>query len=359
MSKLPRKFIAATLALACGAALVTAQAPQPDRVEVRNRKDGSIKSYSGKLTLSSAGFEIKDKQTILLDYDDIVKIIPGELPGVDYLLFKAALNSEEKKTAKDYEAARNTYDDLLRKAKNAPEFSKRHLEFRIALMSTRIADSADSPATWRGLAEAAAKQWNTFFAGYSSGWELWPAARTLARLNVELGQHADNARLWSRIGKLELPPALRLEAAIQEADAYLRSKNPAAAATVVAAALKSAQPGPLRQRLEIYDAAAKAAQNLSPQSLDSLKATLDKIIAATDDPTVRAAAFGVIGELYWQAGRYRDAMWALLWVDTVYNTDKLETFKAMCRLQDVFKALKDEERAEQQYERIRRARENL
>ncbi len=359
MPKLPGKSVAAALALAAGAALVTAQAPQPDRVEVRNRKDGSIKSYSGKLALTPAGFEIKDKQTVLLDYDDILKIIPGELPGVDYLLFKAAINTEEKKTAKDYEAARNTYDDLLKKAKNAPEPSKRHLEFRIALMSTRIADSADSPTAWRELAEAAAKQWNTFFAGYSSGWELWPAARTYTRLNVELGNHTDNARFWSRFSKLELPPVLRLEAAIQEADAYLRSKNPAAAATAVAAALKSAPPGPLRQRLEIYDAAAKAAQNPSPQSLDALKATLDKIIAATDDPAVRAAAFGVLGELYWQAGRYRDAMWTLLWVDTVYNTNKLETFKAMCRLQDVFKALKDEERAEQQHERIRRAREHL
>ena len=64
----------------------------------------------------------------------------------------------------------------------------------------------------------------------------------------------------------------------------------------------------------------------------------------------------MLGELYLAAGKPREAMWAFLWVETVYNADKDEAFKAVCRLVEAFKAQMDDDRARGYREKVRRFR---
>ena len=78
-----------------------------------------------------------------------------------------------------------------------------------------------------------------------------------------------------------------------------------------------------------------------------------------DGSAVRATAFSALGELYLIANKPREAMWEFLWVETVYNADKDEALKAMCRLVEVFKAQMDEERPKAYRERIRRFRSSF
>ena len=190
---------------------------------------------------------------------------------------------------------------------------------------------------------------------------MGPSARAGARLYAELNKFDEAAKMWSRMAKnTELPPGLRLEASLQEIDTQFRSKAYSTAAAAVEALAKTVGPGAVKDKLAIYERAAKAAE--SGLNADNVKPVVDDIekkIAESKDPGVRGVGYGVIGELYLAAGRPRDAMWAYLWVETVYNADKDEVLKAMCRLVEVFKALMDEDRPKVYREKIRRFRANF
>jgi hypothetical protein len=162
------------------------------------------------------------------------------------------------------------------------------------------------------------------------------------------------ARAWAALAKTgELPPNLVTEAALQEIDAQIRSKAGATAEVAARNLGKGALPGATKDKLAIYEAAAKAITGGDPQS--GLKDIEDKIVA-TKDPGVRAVGHAMRGELYLAANKPREAMWEFLWVETVYNADKDEVLKALSRLVDVFKALMDEDRSKAYRDKIRRLR---
>ena len=331
-----------------------------DKVVVRDtKKEGAAKTYEGTLVLDKAGLRVMggekaDKLVAAIDPADILKFTPGELAGVDRTAVLALISSEEKKTKKDYEAARLGYADLVKKAAGAPERSKRYLEFKVAQMTSKVADETPDDEGWAAQADAAVKAWDAFLAQYKTGWEAWMGTRAYARLLAELNRYDQVAAAWAALGKAgELPPNLVLEAALQVIDAQVRGKAAAAAEVAARNLTKDAPPGSAKDKLAIYEAAAKAIAGGDP--LSGLKDIEDRI-AATKDPGVRAVGHGMRGELYLRGNKPREAMWEFLWVETVYNADKDEVVKAMARLVDVFKALTDEDRARAYRDKIRRLR---
>ena len=179
-----------------------------------------------------------------------------------------------------------------------------------------------------------------------------------ARLYVELNKYEDAAKMWGRMAKNpELPPDLKLEASIQEIDAHFRAKAYSTAATLAEALGKSTAPGAAKDKLAIYERAAKAADSgLKENTVQAVADDIRKKIAESKDATVRGVGYGAIGELYTLVNRHRDAMWEFLNVETVYNADKDEVLKAMCRLVESFKAQMDEDRPKAYREKIRRFR---
>src|SRR5262245_16878171 len=150
-----RRAIRGVVALAAGVLLLEAAGAQQataDKVFVRDKdkKDGSTKSIDGKLALRPAGLQVlgtDGKALLTLTFADIVKFVPGDFPGVDRAAMRDnGVASEEKKTREGYEAARLVYKEQQKKA-TSPE-GKRHLEYRIALMSTRIADDRGDDEKW-------------------------------------------------------------------------------------------------------------------------------------------------------------------------------------------------------------------
>jgi hypothetical protein len=334
-----------------------------DKVVVRDQKDGSAKTYNGQYKVSPAGFQIFtgekfDKVTATINPDDIISINIGDLPGVERGII-LGLNAKEEK--KDYAAAYTGYLDLAKKSTTIPERSKRYLQFKVAYLNNKIADELDATKGWKEKAEAAVKVWSDFLQEYRSGWELWPAVRNCTRLQIELGKYEDASRVWGRLAKNpELPPDAKLEAAIQEIDLQIRSKNPAtysAALTAATELLKTAA-GAKKDRLVIYQIAAKAAGSGKPlDGINQIKAEMDK----TKDPAVHATGFSMMGELYLADGKKssRDAMWMFLWVETVVNQDKDEVLKAISRLAEMFTAQMDEDQMRKYREKLKQFREGF
>ena len=284
----------------------------------------------------------------------------GDLPGVDRTAILSLKTKEEKKTAKDTADAAAGYEDLRKKSAAAPERSKRYLAYKSASVGQRAVDDLDPGKEWEDKADAAISNWKGFLADYEKafGWEVWPAARALTRLQIERGKIDDAAQTWSRLKAVaDLPPAAKLEAALQEIDLRVRSKAYPNAGIAADELLKTATAATAAQkaRLAIYSAAAKAGSGGKP--LDGIK-PVEAEMAKSKDPAVLATGYGMMGELHLAAGKPRDAMWMFLWVETVMNQDKEEVFKAVVRLTDIFETkLPDEEQAKKYREKLKRLRD--
>jgi hypothetical protein len=81
---------------------------------------------------------------------------------------------------------------------------------------------------------------------------------------------------------------------------------------------------------------------------------LRSVIDRTTDPALKAAAYNVLGDcLRRDPKQKKEALYAYLWVDVVYNQDAAEVAKATSRLAELFGELKDEERAKKYRDKAR------
>lgn len=333
-----------------------------DKITIRNPKDGTTKNVEGSLVFAPTGLQIigPDKKLItVVSPNDVLKVVPSDqMAGVERSEVLKLIGLEDKKTKADYTAAKLGYDDMKKKSAAAPAATKRYIDFKLALVNSRIADETGYDEGWKQLATDAAKGWGDFVATYPTGYEVWPASRSGARIYAELGKFEEVARIWNRLTKkdVNLPGDLLLEAQMQEIDAQIRTKTGAATAVGTAKNLMATAPGTAKDKLAIYEAAANV---MSGGDLAAGVKTIEDKIAATKDSATRGVGYSMLGELYRDAGRTRDAMWSYLWVETVYNADKEEAFKAMARLVDVFKTQQDEDRVRVYQEKLRRARGNF
>ena len=347
----------AVLALVAGA-LVGAGLAQPpaggtDRVVYTPKKGAAPKSEDGELKIDAAGVKVVvgGKVSAAVTLPDVIRTFPLDIPA----LTQAEVNPLfSKETGREWDAARAGYEGLREKYKaNPPERLRRWLAFRIAYTTTRAADDTEADKGWKDKAEAGVKLLTDYLADYPTGWEAWAATRTAARVSHELGKSEAAARLWAKEARApDLTPDLRVEAAYQEADALVRAGRFPEAAGKAAEALPKAAPGAPKERLNLIVLAAKAAESNPLEGAAAVEAEVGK----TKDAAVRAAGFALAAELYLAAKKPREAMWALLWVEVVYNQDKEEVAKALARLAEVFKLLGDDERERGYQDRMRRNR---
>jgi hypothetical protein len=349
----------AALALTAGAFVGAGLAQPPggtDRVYYTPKKGAPVTSADAELKVDAAGVKVvaKGSPPVTVTAADIVRTFPLDVPGLDV---SAANGLVALEVARDWDKARDGYEGLKEKFKaGAPDRLRRWLNFRIAYTTARAADDTPADSGWKGKAEAGAKLLGEYLSDYPAGWEVWAATRTAARLNHELGKHDVAARLWAKAAKAaDLTPDLKVEAAYQEADALVRARRFGDAASRAGEALSKAPAGAPKERLNLVILAAKAADTNPLEGVAAIEAE----VAKTKDAAVRAAGFALTGELYLMAKKPREAMWALLWVDVVYNQDREEVAKALSRLAEVFKLLGDEERERNYLDRMRRNRSLL
>ena len=338
----------------------------PDKVYYRDRKDkdGATKSVEGELKFSPTGFQViaNNKVVTTLSPADIVRVVPGDLAGPERKDVDGVLALEQKR---EWEKARTGFDDLLKKNATAPEKTRKYLEFKLAAATARAADdTSDDSGTpwtdpknpWHAKTKEAAKGVEQYLLANKTGWEVWPMARTATRLQMELGDHATAARTWAAVAASpELPADLKTEAALQEIEALIRSKQYPVAGARSEAISKAVTVGPAKDRLTIYQIAAKAGQDNPAGGAPLIEAE----IAKTKDPGVRATGYLMKGELFMAADKPREAMWEFLWVEVVYNQDRDEAAKAMIRTSESFRLQNDEDRAKAYRERLRRFRATL
>jgi hypothetical protein len=352
---MPRWAAGSLLVLGLSALTLSAQA-QPavvDKLTYRDRSaDGKVQSVDVEVKESPAGVAATvGGKKLLISPADVIRVDPSQLAGVTLAEQLAALNGEDPKDPAKSAAA---WGKLVQKAGGAaPERTRRYLQFREAYWAVKVADQKTGDDFKAEAAKAQAKM-AAVLALSRKSWEVWPVSRTVARLQMEVGDFAKAAGTLAALAATpDLAPALRIEATLAEAVARLRAGESADAVLDRAEKDKDLPAsGPLRERLAVVRAATKLPAAKSADSPAKLQAAIDQ----AKDPSAKAVGYNLLGDAYTARGLHRDAMWAHLWADVVFNQDKDEQVVAVHRLVAVFERLNDKERADEFRDRLPRVR---
>jgi hypothetical protein len=348
-------LLAAGFALIAAAATTTFAQPGGgnDRVYFKDRKgDGSIVSKAGELKESPAGISVfaGGKLVVAVPATDIVRVEYSALPGLDNADKQSMLSFDNKAasyTKKDASDAKAAFAAMVKKAPS-DEKTRRSLDYRDAVWSARAADFAPA-ADYAKEAGAAADKLRAVALATTKSWETYPAAKLAARLYADIGKTTEASGVLSSVAKLkDLPADLKADAKVTELAITFRGSGKLAAETLLSDILKDKDfpaTGPSRDILSVYQVAVKANAPKEGKPTELVNA-VEAVIGKTADPGTRAAARNALGDFYYGAGRFRDAMWEYLWVETVFNQDREEVIYAVGRLVDVLEKLNDKDRAD-------------
>jgi len=350
---------------ACLVALPAA-AQVSDRIFYHDRaQEGKVVTVDGEAKESAASVQVlapdkKVKATI--SAADMVRIDYGAAPGIDRTGQLAAITLE---SGGDAAKAAGEYRKLLAvPGATANPKSKRYLEFRELHWSAKIAD-AKVGDEFKLEGKKVADRLLAFSKANAASWEVWTTARTAARYFCELEDPAAAADAISVLGRnAGLTPELRHEARLVEVGYLFRANKRLDAEAVLkdlAGDKDFPATGPLRERWGIFEEVLKAPlpppdakpgdAPVPQEEVDArvakvkeAAAKIESLIAKAKDLHARGAGYSALGEVLIRHGLLREAMWAYLWVDVVYNQDRDEQVKAVNRLVQIFDGLKEKEK---------------
>lgn len=341
-------FILVTLPLA-----YTQSGGVEDTVRYHNRAKQSIESKTGTLKETAAGIEVTvSGKKLVISPSDIISVAYGKLAGVDDKIRQELVQIENH--AADEVFAK--YSEVLKAATTggSDDKSKRFLEFKLAMAGARLADTKVGDE-FKTEAKAAIDRLITVARSYNKSWEVWPATRTCARLQAELGKYNEAASTLATLAKVDgLPVELRNEAKIAEAEVLFRSGAAISAEPAVDALGKvSGLTGAQKERLAVLQAVMQGAKSRTDaMKVAAAAISVQGLIDRMSDPVAKAAAHNLLGELYLMAKTPQEAKWQFLWVEAVYNQDRDEVVKALHRLSELFDAQDKKEMADTYREKL-------
>lgn len=325
----PMAAVSLVLAIASSAALAQ------DRVTYRDRAAKGPQVASGRIESESlAGIKIGAKLVNAADVLDVQYDLPGAIK-LDYPRAVAAEGRSPTEAIPLYEALLRTPSVQNHKT------LKRQIEFKIAMLAAARAE--ESPEQLQKAITAVAKCKKD----HPDSWQLVPLTRMLARLNLDKEPPNTEA---ARVAFEELaatqgaPQELKNECAFQVIDLLLADGKIDDARQKLSS-LPANEP-----RTRVYQIGCQASVDKIADAAKQLEELIDK----SADRPLKAAAYNMLGDIYRRdAKTKKDALYAYLWVDVVYNDDPTELAKAYSRLAELFNELKDEERAKKYRDKLR------
>ncbi len=319
------------------AMVVGGPAAAQDKVQYREAGHrGAVQTASGKIDAESiAGVQIGSR---LIPSGDIIDV-QYEVPALIRLDYPRAVAAETRSPA---EAIRE-YEGLLKSPSlDMAPFVRRHFEYKLAALAAALAEGDQPESTARAI-EAIQR----FRKEHPNSWQVVPLTLTLTRLLLEKtppDTSAARRSLQDLARNPKAPADVRANCALQIVDLLL-DDGKAEEARRELAAMPAGDP-----RIPVYEVGCAATNANRAESVRRLQAIIDR----TNDRLVKAAAYNMLGDyLRRDPATRKDALYAYLWVDVVYNDDPAQTTKAVSRLAELFAELKDEPRARKYRERLR------
>lgn len=225
---------------------------------------------------------------------------------------------------------------------------KRHVQLRLAQIKASLAGEVIEQQL------EAIEQFDKFRKEHPNCWQLLGVVRQQAGMLMEVNKLDDAAKILEETAKTpKLAKELKQELELVLIDVLIRAGKTADVESKLTEALAILPPNdPLVPRLKVYQLGCQAGK----ANFDNLVNQLRDIIAKATDPSVVALAYNTLGDCYNSKALKKDAMWAYLWVETVYNQDRVELSKAIDRLARVFKDLGDDARSDRYRDKLKSLR---
>jgi tetratricopeptide (TPR) repeat protein len=255
---------------------------------------------------------------------------------------KAPAGSPARKAALN--EALSEYQKLLPKVAGI-QFVERHIKYKIASLSAQLA--ADDKAMHKQAVDLLEK----FKKENADGWQILGCIRSLSQLHLDAGDYAKAAGTFDDLKKLPgISDETKTDCDLSAADCLVRAKKHAEAGERLAKILATMpKNNPRYNELNMKRILCDAN---TPAKFNAAIADLRKMAAAAKDPTEIATAYNTLGDCYLMNNQPKDAVYEYLWVDVHYNQDKTQHLKAVQQLAQVFKELKQPDRAKEYAEKL-------
>jgi tetratricopeptide (TPR) repeat protein len=318
-------------------------------------KPERVSTLEGTITAESVA-GIKIKPTVGAEREvpagDIVDIQYNS-PGAVKIRYSSAFQTDQKRTSTDTGLkalvdVQKEYEWVLSQLKDDKTAAmQRHLKYRLAVLRLNLAKD-------KVQVLEAADLLDKFRKDYPNSWQVVPCSRQLAQVRLEADQYAEAVKVYDELAKQPgIPKDVKQEFELNAIDVLMRAKDYASAEKRIDEALRKLPAADVQAaRLKVLQVGCQASKVDLQKVAPMLRDTIEK----TADPGLKALAYNTLGDCYNAKGQKKDAMWAWLWVDVVYNQDKSEHIKALERLSQVFKDLNDDDHAAKYKEKLTRMR---
>jgi tetratricopeptide (TPR) repeat protein len=192
----------------------------------------------------------------------------------------------------------------------------------------------------------AGRQLNTFVRTYPKNYHYYEAVQAMGELLMASGRY-DLAR--KQYADVATAPWLeyKMRAAVDTGRSWQAQKNHAEAIKQFDAALAMADASPEAQVQKLAATLGKAVSLAETGKVDEAVGTIEKIIQDADpsDKQLQVRAHLALGSCYEKAGRSKDALYAYLYVDVIYNSFPEAHAEALAHLVPLWQSIGQEERS--------------
>ncbi|MBM3992854.1 MAG: hypothetical protein FJ303_01660 [Planctomycetes bacterium] len=329
-------------------------ASQADEVYIRGRDKvvaGTIVSEDAKSVVVNVVEDKKKKGTQTFPAIDVIEVISDAPSAFGLTLangpYKAGVAAEKEADTEDQAMRRKyltlaigKYDETLKgmKGKDTAKLAVRNLEYKIAMLYVkRVTDEVSS--------DLAVKKLQEFVKAHRNSWQVHQAMPLIAKLQMDNKDFDQAAKTFEMMAEMEvLAPAVRQEAELRVVEVNVRAGNfKEANSKLDALQAKTPKNSPFASRLKLERAEVLIGFKKEAEAIPVLL----EIIRDPGDRNVKARAHNALGDHYFKAQKFSEAMWEYLWVDAVYNQDKSQHARALYQLWKTFDQLNDGDRAQQ------------
>ncbi len=245
------------------------------------------------------------------------------------------------------------YTETLKKMARdtqAQRYAARHIEYKIAMLTVKQL-SADQTTQ-----EKAIERLRGFQKSFPDSWQLNITMPLVAQLHMEAGEFKQAETIYDEMASMtEFPADVRREAELKVIRVSVKAGNIPLAQKKLDALEKKAGADKLfvslvqleRANVLVSLAASEKAVDVRLKKFDEAVPLLQKVIRENSDNQVKAIAHNMLGECFYRAEKYKEAVWEFLWVDAVFNQDKQQQAKALYFLKLTFEKLGDGPRAQE------------
>lgn len=321
---------------------------QADTIFVRGQAKpvlGDIKSENAKgisVFVKKTTETIPAGDVIDVHYDDLK---PATLRIADGA-YKVAKDSEKESNESADPAKRRAalataiakYGECLKKM-DPHKYANRTIRYKIGMLMLRQAQ------TEKQSTDAALKELQQFKTNYPDSWQINHVMPLIAQIQIDAQDFKGASTTYGEMATMDsLPAEVRSNAKLMIVQVAVRGGDIKEAQKKLAALESEAAGNPkFASRVKM----AKAEVLVGLKQNDEAVKLLNEVIKESSDKDTKALAHNTLGESLFKANRYNEARWEFIWVDTVFNQDRVQHAKALYYLAKTFALLNDEARAQE------------